>query len=154
MNVFLYDPSQRFFRQRGHRLFLKCFLYKRWLLNATSRREVSHCRPIMSEVCYCVCMCCVLFTILLSRFNRISAVNTDCDIYLHTGENLYKRKKKIFSTSAVFPLVSPSGADFMFLFYSPPSDVTRWLLAFWLQLHGCVSVCVCVCVCECERVSV
>lgn len=97
-----------------------------------------------------MCMCCVLFTILLSRFNRISAVNTDCDIYLHTGENLYKRKKKIFSTSAVFPLVSPSGADFMFLFYSPPSDVTRWLLAFWLQLHGCVSVCVCVCVSVCE----
>ena len=98
-------------------------------------------------VCVCLCTCCVLFTIL-SRFNGISAVNTDCDIYLHTGENLYKRQQ-ILSTSAVFSLVSPSEGNFMCLFYSPPSDVTRWLLAFWLQLHGCKSVCVRAFVCVC-----
>lgn len=44
------------FRQRGRRLFLKSFIYKRWLFNTTSRREVSHCCPIMSVCVLCVCV--------------------------------------------------------------------------------------------------
>lgn len=74
-------------------------------------------------------------------------MNTDCDIYLHTGENLYKRKKKIFSTSAVFPLVSPSGADFMFfvLFSTVRCDtLVVGILVTTPWMCECVRLCVCV----------
>lgn len=47
---------------------------------------------------------CFIYHLLstISRFNRISGVYADCDIYLHTGENC--TKKKVFSTSTKFPL--------------------------------------------------
>lgn len=79
----------------------------------------------------------------ISRFNRISAVYTDCDIYLHTGENC-TRKKGILHLNHV-PSDSSIRGEFkahFILFFPPLSDlVTHCLLAFWLLLHGCVCVC-------------
>lgn len=50
--MYFYTILLRGFRKRGHWLFL----YNRWLFNATSSYDRFHC-------VYCMCTCCVLFTI-------------------------------------------------------------------------------------------
>lgn len=148
---FYTTPLRGFFRQRGHRLFLKCFLYKRWLLNATSRREVSHCRPIMSEVCT-VCACAVFYSPYCCPDLTGSLQWIQIVIFISILERICTKEKKR---------------------YSPPQPCSLWFLhqgrtsCFCFILHrqmwhvGCwhfgynsmdVWVCACDCVCVCEWV--
>ena len=90
-----------------------------------------------------MCVCCVLFTIL-SRFNRISAVNTDCDIYLHTGENLYKRQKVILHLSRVPSGFSIRGGLHVFVLFSTVRCDT--LVVGILVTTPWMCECLCVCV--------
>lgn len=151
MNVFLYDPSQRFFKQRGHRLFLKSFLYKRWLLNATSRREVSHCRPIMSEVCT-VCACAVFYSPYCCPDLTGSLQWIQIVIFISILERICTKEKKRYSPPqpcSLWFLHQGRTSCFCFILHRQMWHVGCWHFGYnSMDVWVCAFVCVWVCVSE------
>lgn len=79
-------------------------------------------------------------------------MNTDCDIYLHTGENLYKRKKKdILHLSRVPSGFSIRGGLHVFVLFSTVrcDTLVVGILVTTPWMCECVRAIVCVCVSEC-----
>ena len=83
---------------------------------------------------------CFIYHLLstISRFNRISGVYADCDIYLHTGENCTKKRYSPPQPSSLWLIFQRGIQSTVHIVSSSLSDVVTH---FWLLLHGCVCVC-------------
>lgn len=133
--MYFYTVLLRGFRKEAIDCFLK-FLYNRRSTPPPAGMTVLP--PVRS----CVC---ILYLIYYNVQNNIQipAVYTDCDIYLHTGENCIKEKKR-YSPPQPCPL--PSEGNSKHTSYCLSFTVRRrdTLLAFVLVTTPWMCVCVCV----------